>query len=203
MTEHIKLSSKLLIAASVTGSTGAIAWRVREAGDLTAAFETARPFQTFMIVAMPAVLAGLLVFTQRGLERQTPQITPAGVWFVNFTMLTNAAVLIAAQAWMISVYVGPLNAGPEFGTRLLVAFAGLSIAVGGNFLAKLRAPVDDVEGRWARTTRRSAAILVLAGLSLTVCAVTLPPAGLLTSLSAALVLTLILTIRQRRATTGI
>lgn len=76
---------------------------------------------------------------------------------------------------------------------------GLAMAVRANFFAELRAPEADREGRWGRTARRTAITMILAGLTLTACAVTLPMPGVVSSLGAAFVLVVALAGIQRRA----
>ena len=198
MNRSLKSISILTTVASLVCSVGALAWRWQEAGDFAAIFEGPKPFRPLIILAMPAVLAGLLIFTEHGLARQESRLSREGRWFVSFTLLTHFTLLVAIQAWMIATYLGQIRPDPEFVTRLAAAFMGLAMAVRANFFAKQRAPTADLSGEWARTTRRSAIALVLAGLALTACAVTLSIQGLMTALGGVLVLVLFLAHAQRR-----
>ena len=198
MNRSLKSISILTTVASLVCSVGALAWRWQEAGDFAAIFEGPKPFRPFIILAMPAVLAGLLAFTEHGLARQEPRLSREGRSFVSFTLLTHFALLVALQTWMIATYLGQIRPDPEFMTRLAAAFMGIAMAVRANFFAKLRAPTADFSGEWARATRRSAIALVLAGLALAACAVTLTIQGLVTALGGVLVLVLFLAHNQRR-----
>lgn len=200
MNRSLKLVALLVVVASFALSVAALAWRWREAEDVAAIFAGPRPFRPVIILALPAVLAGLLVFTDLGLARQEPRITREGRWFVSFTLLTHCVLLVAIQVWMIATYLGPIGPDPVFVTRLLTAFMGLAMAVRANFFAKLRGPDSDVTGDWARTSRRSAILLTLAGLALTACAVTLPMPALIAALGGAFVLVMARAGAQRRAT---
>ncbi len=199
MNRSLKLVALLIVLASFALAIAALAWRWREAGDVAAVFAGPKPFRPMIILALPAVLAGLLAFTDLGLARQEPRITREGRWFVSFTLLTHLVLLVALQAWMVVTYLGPVGPNPVFVTRLLAAFMGLAMVVRANFFAKLRGPDSDLAGDWARTTRRSAILLTLTGLALTVCAATLPMPGLVAAIGGVFVVVMTRAGAQRRA----
>lgn len=122
---------------------------------------------------------------------------------MGLTMVTHFGVILAMQGWMAMVYLGGALPDREFITRLLAAFMGFGMAVRGNFFAKLPAPSSDTLGVWTRTSRHTALVLVLTGLALAGCAAALPMPGVLMALGGALLLILMLTHVQRRATAAL
>ena len=128
MNRSLKLVALLIVLASFALSIAALAWRWREAGDVAAVFAGPKPFRPMIILALPAVLAGLLAFTDLGLARQEPRITREGRWFVSFTLLTHVVLLVAIQAWMVATYLGPV--GPDHhqqNARRSLGMQGISV----------------------------------------------------------------------------
>lgn len=201
MTRNAQFLLALMTAASLVLAVGTLAWRWQEAGDLAAIFAGPKPFRPVMLMAMPAMLLGLMVLIDRAMAGET--FNRYGQGFVALTMATNFAVLLGMQAWMAVVYLDFATPDGAFVTRLLAAFLGLGMAVRGNFFAKLSPPVEDPTGAWARTTRRTGLILVLLGLVVAACAVSLPTPAVLTALAAAFLAAVSLTRVQRRASRAI
>lgn len=197
MNRATKLLLLLITTISLALALGALGWRWREAGDVMAIFASKRgPF----LLAAPAVMAGVLVLA---IKSATPKPSRYETFFVGLTLVTNFLLVLALQARMALVYLEMAAPDGEFVLRLATAFFGLAMAVRGNFLAKAPSPEDDVRGDWARTTRRTAMILVVMGLGLTAAAVSLPTKGLLAVLGVAFVVILALSHVQRQARSGL
>lgn len=197
MNRTAKLLLLLITTVSLALALAALGWRWREAGDVMAIFASRRgPF----LLAAPAVMAGVLVLA---IKSATARPSRYETVFVGLTLVTNFLLILALQTRMALVYLEAAAPDGEFVVRLATAVFGLAMAVRGNFLAKAPSPEDDVHGDWARTTRRTAMILVGLGLVLTAGAVTLPMTGLPPLLGVTFVVILLLTHVQRRARKGL
>jgi hypothetical protein len=201
MTRGFRLVLSVLVIASLVVAVGALGLRWREAGEFAAIFSGPKPARPILLLAMPVLLTGLLVFIElEMIEEKRAHLSRERRIFINFTLATQFAFLVGIQAWQAAVYLGPVRPDPEFVVRLLSVFAGLAMAVRGNFLAKLPSPSADKAGDFARTSRRTALILVLMGLALASCAAALPMKALLAALAGVFVALLVLTSVQRWAT---
>jgi hypothetical protein len=200
MNRTTKLLLLLITLVSLALALGALGWRWREAGDVMAIFAGSKPARGPFLLAAPTVMAGVLVFT---IQSANPKASPYERFFVGLTLVTNFLLLLALQTRMALVYLEMAAPDGAFVMRLAVAVFGLAMAVRGNFLAKAPSPSEDVRGDWARTTRRTAMILVGTGLGLAVSAVTLPMKGLLAVLGGVLVIVLTLSYVQRRTRRGL
>lgn len=197
MNRHVHKALVLMVVASLTAAIGALLWRWREAGDIAAILAGPKPFRPAMLLAMPAVLAGLLAFADHAQSDHRPSRYEAG--FVGLTLVSHFVLLLALQAWMTLTYLDIASLDREFVVRLAVAFLGLAMAVRGNVFAKRPAPGDDVEGDWGRATRGVGCGMVLLGLALTACGVALPMPGMLAALGCAFASVAALSAVQRRA----
>lgn len=200
MNRTTKLLLLLITLVSLALALGALGWRWREAGDVMAIFAGSKPARGPFLLAAPTVMAGVLLFT---IQSANPKASPYERFFVGLTLVTNFLLILALQARMALVYLEMAAPDGQFVMRLAVAVFGLAMAVRGNFLAKAPSPTDDVQGDWARTTRRTAMSLVGLGLVLTACAVSLPMQGLLAVLGVAFVVILALSHVQRQARRGL
>lgn len=180
MNRYVRQALALMVVASLAAAIGALLWRWREAGDITAVFAGPKPFRPAMLLAMPVVLAGLLAFADYAQSDHKPSRYEAG--FVGLTLVCHFGLVLALQAWMTLVYLDAASLDREFVVRLAVAILGLAMAVRGDVFAKRPAPGDDHTGDWGRTTRGNGRGMVLLGLALTACGVTLPLSGLLAAL---------------------
>ena len=193
MSRATKLLLLLITVVSLALALGALGWRRRETGDVMAIFASKRgPF----LLAAPAVMAGVLVLAARS---ATAKPSRYEAFFVGLTLVTNFLLILALQTRMALVYLEAAAPNGEFVLRLATAVFGLAMAVRGNFLAKAPSPAEDIRGDWARTTRRTAMILVALGLVLTAGAVSLPVQSVLATLGVALAVILALAVVQRRA----
>jgi len=200
MNPRFKLFLATFIAVSLAITVGALAWRWRETGDVAAIFAGPKPVRPVLLLAMPLLMWALLIFADHSMVDEKREYLPRErLWFINFTLVTHFLLLVAGQAWMAATYLGSARPDPEFFIRLMVAFMGLGMAVRGNFFAKLPPPGKDRTGAFTRTSRQTAVTLVLMGLALTACAVSLPMKALLVALGGAFAILLILTRAQRRA----
>jgi hypothetical protein len=197
MTRRVWLLLILITLWSLAVALGAVAWRWREAGDIAAIFAGPKPQRAVMIFFAPLVLAGCLVFLKHAQTGHKPG--PYETGFVGLTMITNFALVAAIQVWMIVRYLGEVSVDKELVFRLIATFMGLSMAVRGNFFAKLGAPGEDPTGAWSRTTRCTAVILVVTGLALAACASALPMPGVLSALGGTFLVILLLIQAQRKA----
>lgn len=195
MNRATKLLLLLITAVSLALALGALGWRWREAGDIMAIFAGSKPLRGPFLLAAPTVMAGVLVFAT---QAANPKASRYERFFVGLTLVTNFLLILALQARMALTYLEAAPPNGEFVARLATAVFGLAMAVRGNFLAKAPSPEDDILGDWARTTRRTAMVLVGLGLVLTAGAVTLPMKGLLALLGVAFVVILALSQVQRR-----
>lgn len=197
MSRLVRLILALITLASLVAAVGALGWRWREAGDVAAIFAGPKPIRPVILLAMPFVLSGLLVFSIQAQAGRKPG--PYETGFVGLTLVTHFGLLAAIQVWMTVTYLGGATPDRTFVLRLVAAFLGLGMAVRGNFFAKLSPPGQDPTGGWSRTARRTAVILVLTGLALAACAIVLPMQGVLAALGATFFLVLTVIQAQRTA----
>lgn len=200
MNRTTKLLLLLITITSVALALGALGWRWREAGDVMAIFAGSKPLRGPFLLAAPILMAGVLYFA---VESANPKASPYERFFVGLTLVTNFLLILALQARLALVYLQAATPDGEFVTRLAAAVFGLAMVVRANFLAKAPSPQEDVHGDWARTTRRTAMILVATGLGLTACAVTLPMKGLMMALGGVLMIVLALSYVQSRTRRGL
>ena len=161
-----------------------------------------RPLGPLFLLGFPAAMAAILVATLRQMAAYIPGISEDNRRHVQGALVFLHLCVVVCMAWIAFLYLG---ARPPFGeivVRLIAVLFGVSMAVRGNFVAKLSPPplkTPPDPAVWGRMARRTGRVLVALGSVLAVCAVILPLRGLLPALFVALVVLIGLSLAQRRA----
>ncbi|CAN7153337.1 hypothetical protein [Caulobacter sp. LjRoot300] len=135
-------------------------------------------------LAAPLVLAAAWMAMERRLRASDTTLSPPHRGYAEAGLLTAAFFLMAYQGWFAN-HLGEstvAHAGQEHMLRAGTIFAGLVMAIHGNFAAKTPAPTGPRApdpAVWTKVKSRSGWVLSLAGLMIAVCAIVLPPPALL------------------------
>jgi hypothetical protein len=135
-------------------------------------------------LAAPLVLAAAWITMERRLRASDTTLSPPHRGYAEAGLLTAAFFLMAYQGWFAS-HLGETtvaHAGQEHMLRAGAIFAGLVMAIHGNFAAKTPAPTGPRApdpAIWTKVKSRSGWVMSLAGLTIAVCGIVLPPPSLL------------------------
>ena len=205
MNRWVKLVLWTAVAAMLVMAVSAIVWRmqipVTEAGRLPQ-----RPLAPFILVAVPALFAVILVLTTRSLDARIPGISEDNTRHVQGAMVFFFLFVVACQAWMAFLYLGTILPGGDTFVRAAVVLSGVAMAVRGNFIGKLSRPAvknpPDL-GVWGRMARRMGLTLVALGSALAACAIVLPLRPLFFVMMATAAILVGISVAHRRAMTSL
>jgi hypothetical protein len=201
MNRHVKLALWTAVAAMLLLAAAAIGWRMHleELGGVKLPH---RPLAPLILLAIPAVMAVILVISARNLDARIPGISEDNTRYVDATMVFLYLFVVVCEAWMGFLYVGGALPGGETTVRGFGVLLGVGMAVRGNFLGKLSPPAvknPPDPAAWHRLARRMGLTLLLTGVVLTACAITLPLRSLLAVYLVAWLVPVGLSVIQRRA----
>lgn len=151
----------------------------------------------------PIVLAAAMFVLVRWSESETPRRSAAQKGYGEAGVIAAAFFLVAYQAWFVS-HLGERqipHAGREVMLRASAIFAGMLLAVQGNFSAKTPVPSGQRApdpSSWARVKLRSGWVLSIAGLVVALCAIMLPLGSLLAVLIVVGISVVAFTVAQHR-----
>ena len=180
MNHHVKYVLVMATIATAAFALSAIGWRIH----LVVVQEVAlrpRPLAPLILLAIPIILAGVLLAAERQLADYKPGISQDNPRHTQAALIFTYLFVAACTAWMGLLYVERPPPGGEVLIRYAVTLLGAAMAVRGNFFAKLsppplEPPVDSAA--WTLFARRMARVSVAAGLGLIAAAISLPLSAL-------------------------
>jgi len=164
----------LVLAMAAIGAA-AVYWRMSHTGLPLSAKRG--PLALGLMAFMPVMLAATVVIADRKLGSDRPRMAEDHRRYFQIGLGSTFLFALAAQAWTALVFVQQAPAGPEVFLRLAAIWAGVSMAMRGNFMAKAGPPSGEGapdRNRWSPAMLRMGWLLVLWGAVLVVCAVALP-----------------------------
>jgi hypothetical protein len=200
MNRYVKLGLWTAVATMLALAVAAIGWRTQVEG-LEGVTLPHRPLAPVILLAVPLVMGVILRISARNLDARIPGISEDNTRYVEASMVFLFLLVVLCQAWMGFLYVGGALPGGETLLRGLGVLMGVGMAVRGNFMGKLSRPgVKDPPdpAAWHRLARRMGLTLLLTGVALTACAITLPLRSLLAVYLVAWLVPVGLTVIQRR-----
>jgi hypothetical protein len=133
--------------------------------------------QLVQTVAPPIELGVVWAIVRRRLSSNSPRLADSHRGYHEAGLLVIAFFLLATQAWFASHLGHGRATGVEPLARMGTIFAGMVMAIQGNFTAKAPPPTGDRapdEIAWALAARRCGWVLCILGLALAIGAITLP-----------------------------
>lgn len=180
MTRQTKflLAAILLELLAVAITVPLLRWDAVSAG-LAAAPPMRRVTMVQLIetLAPPLGLAMAWRLVGRRMTSTTPRLADSHRGYHEAGLLVIAFFFLATQAWFASHLGHGRASGIEPLARMAAIFGGMVMAIQGNFTAKAPAPTGERapdEAAWTRAARRCGWALCVAGLTLAICAITLP-----------------------------
>jgi len=198
-----KLVAVLLMGEMTLVALGALAWKWPLA-EAYAAEPRRIIAQVWVLSFGPPWLAAGWFLAQRKLATTTPR--PSGDYrqWTEASLIALGVGVAVMQAWVARNFILDDDLGRQALLRGMTLFIGAMMAAQGNFLAKVAPPTGSGAPEasvWTRVALRMGWAMVLVGLGVMVCALTLrPPALFLVTLAGTLLL-LANAIRARRALT--
>lgn len=162
----------------------------------------------WFLLGSAIVLAGLIPFMQRQLASTSPRYSDDHRRYAQSAALTWYLFLAAWWAWMALDAYGlapPSALDRQTFLRLVLIFAGVGMAVRGNFFGKIRPPMGERApdpGAWTRGALRTGWMLALMGTAIVVAAIALPMRAMLFVLIPVMVGMISLGVAQRRMMRG-
>lgn len=187
------------VAMFVVGAA-AVAWKWRLLGGLDDG-DPRQPGRLAILFVLPAVMAVSLPLAIRHLASDRPRLADDHRRHLELSLISTFLFATAAQVWSAVSYVAGQPLGRDAFIRLVTIWVGTSLAVRGNFFAKVAPPTGELapEPRlWTRAMLRAGWILVSWGLALTVCGIVLPPRALLIPLLATAPVLILVVLNHRR-----
>jgi hypothetical protein len=176
MNRHVKCVLVSATIATAVFALSAIGWRAH----LVMVQEVAlrpRPLAPAILLAIPLILAAVLIAAERHLAGYKPGISQDNPRHTQAALLFSYLFVAVCTAWMGLLYVERRPPGGEVLSRYAVVLLGMAMAVRGNFFAKLSPPLMEPpvdSAAWTRFARQMARVSVATGLTLIACAVGLP-----------------------------
>lgn len=133
--------------------------------------------QLVQTVAPPIELGVVWAIVRRRLSSNSPRLADSHRGYHEAGLMVVAFFLMATQAWFASQLGHGRATGVEPLARMGAIFAGMVMAIQGNFTAKVPPPTGDRapdEIAWALAARRCGWVLCILGLALALGAITLP-----------------------------
>lgn len=169
-----------LIAVAIETSvvaSGVLAWAI--SAGLASDDVVRRPLMLAFLFVFPVTTWGALVWAGRQLVSMRPQLAPDHKRHLQGQLCLYFVVLAGMQAWLANLYVGasPPPLDRETFARLTFVFMGVSMAVRGNFAAKISPPTGEGApdpGAWTRSVLRTGWVMTLLGTVLVVSGIALP-----------------------------
>lgn len=204
MNRYVKLGLWTAVAAMLVLAGAAIAWRMTMPAEAAAGLPH-RPLAPFILLAIPAIMAVILIVSTRNLDARIPGISEDNTRYVEASMVFLYLLVVLCEGWMGFLYVGGIPPGGDILLRGLGVLMGVGMAVRGNFMGKLSPPASkDLPDPavWHRLARRMGFTLLLTGVALTACAIVLPLRSLLAAYLVAWLIPVGLSVIQRRTLAG-
>ena len=176
MNRRVKQLLWSAVAAMFAVAIAAIAWRP-QMPEADAALLRPRPMGPLILLAIPTIVAVMLVISASKLDARSPGLAKDNTQHVQGAMVFLVLFMAACQAWIAFMHIGGVAPGGETLVRGAVLLSAVAMAVRGNFVGKLSPPAvaDPPDpALWARAARRMGLGLVALGSLLTVCALVLP-----------------------------
>lgn len=187
MNRHVRFLLAACVLASLAFALAAIGWRLHLVQGLGLPLRP-RPLAPYILLAVPVILAAVLVAAERHLAGFRPGVSQDNPRHTQAALLFAFLFTAVCQAWMGLLYVAASPPQGETLIRFAVALLGVAGAVRANFFAKLSPPeVDRPYDRaaWSRAALRTGWTAALVGLALVAAAMTLPLALLFAACLAA------------------
>lgn len=177
MNRRVMFALVMAVIATVLLAVAAIGWRIYLVEAVGVELRP-RPLAPLILLAVPAILAAVLVASWRHLAAHIPGISEENPRHMQTALVLNFLFVTVCQAWMGLLYVERPPPGGETAIRFAVVLIGVAMAVRGNFFAKLSPPnsrdISNQGGVWTRSALRVGWMSVGLGAAFVACGVLLP-----------------------------
>lgn len=177
MNRHVTFALVIAVITTTLLAVAAIGWRIYLVEALGVELRP-RPLAPLILLAVPAILAAVLIASSHHLAAHVPGISEDNPRHMQAALLLNFLFVTVCQAWMGLLYVERPPPGGETAIRFAVVLIGVAIAVRGNFFAKLSPPsspaISNQGGAWTRSALQVGRICTGLGAALVACGILLP-----------------------------